>query len=194
VDSKFTRVANDYNAGERGGMFYGILMDTNGNLLANKEVQVAVNGPIYTVITDSDGRIGLQINLAQANVYTYALFFQGDEKYNASLIASSKLTVTKKPTSISAQSKSFKASATTKTVTVTLKTSKNPYDGKTYLKAGKRIKLTLDGKSYNARADGNGVAKFNIKITKKGRFTAKIKFAGDKTYQASSKKIKITIK
>jgi hypothetical protein len=193
VDSRFTRVATDYNAGERGGMFYGILMDTNGNRLANKEVQVAVNGPIYSVITDDDGRIGLQINLAQANVYTYALFFQGDEKYNATLIASSKLTVTKKPTSISASDVTFKATAKVKTVKVTLKTSKNPYDGKTYIKAGKWISLKVEGKTYKARINSKGIAKFNVGITTKGKFTAKIRFAGDKTYESSSAKIKITV-
>ena len=41
---------------------------------------------------------------------------------------------------------------------------------------------------------GNGVVKFKIKLTKKGKYTAKIKFAGDKTYEGSSKSIKITIK
>ena len=194
VDSKFTRVANDWDAGERGDKFYGVLMDTDGNVLPNKTVQIAVNGPIYNVTTDEEGRAGLQVNLKNANTYTYALFFQGDTIYNASHIASSKLTVYKKSTSISASSASFKASAKTKTVKVTLKTVKNPYDGKTYLSAGKKITLTVAGKTYTAKTDSKGVAKFNIKVTKKGTYSAKVKFAGDKTYKASAKNVKISIK
>lgn len=194
VDKNFTRVANDYNAGERGGMFYAILKDSNGNVLANKTVQIAVNGPIYNVTTDDQGRAGLQVNLANANTYTYALSFQGDDEYNSAPISSSKLTVTKKKTTISASNKVFKAKTKTKKISVTLKTVKNKYDKKTYLKSGKKVTLKVNGKTYTAKINKKGVAKFTIKITKKGKYTAKIKFAGDKTYKASSKTIKIRIK
>ena len=194
VQSSFSRVATDYSAGERGDMFYAVLKDAKGKPLAGKTVQIAVNGPIYNVTTDSQGRAGLQVNLAAANTYTYALSFQGDGQYAPAKLACSKLTVTKKATSITASAKTFKASAKTKTVSVTLKTSKNPYDQKMYLKAGKKITLTVGGKAYTAKINEKGVAKFNIKLTKKGKYSAKISFAGDKTYKASGKSIKITIK
>ena len=194
VDPTFTRYATDYYANERGAMFYATLMDTDGNVLANKTVQIAVNGPIYNVTTDKDGKAGLVVNLMNANVYTYALVFSGDEMYNATHIASSKLTVIKKTTSIKASDKSFRASAKTKTVKVTLSTIKNPFDGKVYLKSGKTLKLKINGKTYKAKIDSKGVAKFKIKLTKKGKFAAKITFAGDKTYESSSKKIVVTIK
>ena len=194
VDKTFTRVATDYNAGERGGMFYAILKDSDGNVLANKTVQIAVNGPIYNVTTDDQGRAGLQVNLANANTYTYALSFQGDDEYNSAPIASSKLTVTKKKTTLKASNKVFKAKTKTKKISVTLKTVKNQYDKKTYLKSGKKVTLKVNGKTYTAKINKKGVAKFTIKITKKGKYAAKIKFAGDKTYKASSKTIKIRIK
>lgn len=194
VDATFTRVANDWSAGERGALFYAVLKDANGNPLVNKTVQIAVNGPIYNVTTDEYGRAGLQINLAAANTYTYALSFQGDDMYNAAPIASSKLILTKKATTIKATDKTFKSTAKTKTVSVQLTTSKNPYDGKTYLSAGKKITLKVNGKTYTAKTDKNGIAKFNINLTKKGKYTASIKFAGDNTYKGSSKSIKITIK
>ena len=194
VDATFTRVANDWSAGERGALFYAVLKDANGNPLVNKTVQIAVNGPIYKVTTDEYGRAGLQINLVAANTYTYALSFQGDDMYNAAPIASSKLIITKKATTIKATDKTFKSTAKTKTVSVKLTTSKNPYDGKTYLSAGKKITLKVNGKTYTAKTDKNGIAKFNIGLTKKGKYTASIKFAGDNTYKGSSKSIKITIK
>ena len=194
VEPKFTRVANDYYAGERGGMFYAKLTDINGNPLVNKSVQIASFGRIYNVVTDEQGRAGLRISYLAANTYSYAISFQGDSKYKASPIAASKLVVTKKKTSISAVSKKFKAKTKKKIIKVTLKTVKNPYNGKTYLKAGKKLTLTIKGKKYTAKINKKGVAKFTIKLTKKGKYTAKIKFAGDKTYKASTKSIKVTIK
>ena len=194
ADAKFSRVAVDYNAGERGAMFYAILKDSNGNVLANKTVQIAINGKIYNKTTDVEGRAGLQINFAAANTYSYAISFQGDDTYNAAPIAASKLTVTKKKTTIKATNKVFKAKTKIKKIRVTLKTVKNQYDNKTYLKSGKKVTLKVNGKTYTAKINKKGVAKFTIKITKKGKYTAKIKFTGDKTYKASSKTIKIRIK
>lgn len=194
VESAFTRDATDYYAGERGGMFYAVLKDSNGNPLANKTAQIAVNGPIYTVTTDEQGRFGIRINLAAANTYTCVLSFQGDDNYNAAPLVSSKLTVVKKSTAITASNKVFNAKSKTKTISVKLTTIKNKYDGKTYLKEGKKITLKVNGKTYTAKINSKGIAKFTIKLTKKGKYTAQIKFAGDVTYKASSKSIKITIK
>ena len=194
VDSKFTRLATDYGAGERGGYFYARLVDSDGNPIAGKTVQISVNGPVYEVTTDSQGRAGLQVNLAAANTYTYALSFSGDDEYNPAQIASSKLTVTKKATFITAKSVSFKAKAKTKTVRVSLKTVNNPFDGKMYLKTGKKLTLKVKGKTYTAKINKNHVAKFSIKLTKKGKYTAKISFDGDATYEASSNSVKINIK
>ena len=175
-------------------MFYAILKDNEGNVLANKTVQIAFNGKIYNRTTDDEGKAGLQVNLANANTYTFAVSFQGDDEYNAAFITSSKIVVTKKKTTIKAANKVFKAKTKTKKISVTLKTVKNKYDKKTYLKSGKKVTLKVNGKTYTAKINKKGVAKFTIKITKKGKYTAKIKFAGDKTYKASSKTIKIRIK
>jgi hypothetical protein len=194
VTPAFTRYATDYYAGERGALFYATLTDINGNPLANKTVQIAVNGPIYNVTTDENGRAGLQVNLAAANTYTYALSFQGDDDYNAAPLASTKLTVIKKTASISASAKSFKSTAKTKKITVTLKTMNNPYNKKNYLKSGKTITLKINGVTYTAKTNAKGQATFSIKLTKKGKYTAAISFAGDKTYNAASKKITVTIK
>ena len=194
ANQTFTCAAVDYNAGERGGMFYAILKDNDGNVLANKTVQIAFNGKIYNKTTDDQGRAGLQVNLANANTYTFAVSFQGDDEYNAAFITSSKIVVTKKKTTIKATNKVFKAKTKTKKISVTLKTVKNKYDKKTYLKSGKKVTLKVNGKTFTAKINKKGVAKFTIKITKKGKYTARIKFAGDKTYNASSKTIKIRIK
>ena len=194
VAEEFTRVACDYAAGERGDYFYAVLKDSNGNLLVNKTVQIAVNGPIYNMTTDENGAVGLMVNLASANTYTYALAFSGDKDYNAAPLACSKLIVTKKPITIAAKDCSFKVDAKTKTVTATLKTSANPYDGKTYLSSGKKVTLNVNGNTYTGTIDASGKVTFNVKLTKKGTYNAVISFSGDKTYEAAEKTVKITVK
>ena len=194
VAKEFTRVACDYGAGERGDYFYAVLKDSNGTLLVNKTVQIAVNGPIYNFTSDENGTVGIMVNLASANTYTYALAFSGDEDCNAAPLACSKLIVTKKPITIAAKDCSFKADAKTKIVTATLSTSKNPYDGKTYLSSGKKVTLKVNGNTYSGTIDASGKVTFNVKLTKKGTYNAVISFSGDQTYEAAEKTIKITIK
>ncbi len=195
VENQFTRYANDFNAGERGAMFYFTLKDGDGNVLANKSVKIGINGVIYSVVTDSKGKAGLQINLAKSTAYTYAIAYLGDDEYNASF-AVSKLNLVKKPITITPKKTSytFTASAKNKYVEATLSTIKNPYGGKMYLSTGKKVTLTINGKTYTATAGKNGAIKFNIgSTTKKGTYKVTIKYAGDATYEAGTSKT-ITIK
>ena len=67
-------------------------------------------------------------------------------------------------------------------------------DGVNYMSAGKKITMKINGKTYTAKTNANGQATFSLSITKKGKFTASVKFAGDKTYASASKSVKITIK
>ncbi|WP_405274034.1 hypothetical protein, partial [Methanobrevibacter sp.] len=67
------------------------------------------------------------------------------------------------------------------------------HDGKAHL-SPKKVTLTIGGKTYSANTNNNGKATFNIKITKKGTYSAKINFAGDNTYLEKTKSVKITIK
>ena len=56
--------------------------------------------------------------------------------------------------------------------------------------------LTNNGKkTFKAKTNAKGKATFKIKkLTKKGKYSAVIKFKGNKAYKASSKKVKITLK
>lgn len=194
TDNQLSRPASDTKAGEKGSTFNAMLLDENGKVLSNKTVQVAVNGKISNLTTDSFGRVPIQLTSANANVYTYVFAFSGDDDYYASSVAPIKVTITKKTTSISASSKTFKSQAKTKQVTVTLKTTKNPVNGKTYLSSGKKLTLKVNGKTYTGKTNTKNQVKFKIKLTKKGKYTARINFAGDKTYASSSKTVKITLK
>lgn len=193
ISPNVTRFATDYKAGERGEMLYAYVLDENGNAVANKMVQISLNGVIYNLKTDANGRVGKRINTMYSGKYDFVVSFPGDSSYNAAPLALSKVTIIKKDTSISASSKTFKAPAKTKTISVKLNTIKNK-DGNTYISAGKKITLKINGKTYTAKINSKGVAKFTIKLNKKGKYTASVKFAGDKMYKASSKSIKVTIK
>ena len=194
VGNNFTQYAIDYYAGERGGYFNVQLFDENGKYLANKPVKIGFNGKVYNCTTDAKGWAKLQINLRNAGSYTFAVGFLGDDDYTGSMELYV-IKVNKKPTAISASATSFTASAATKKYTVTLSTSKcSSIDGKTYLDSGKVIKLEIGGKTFTAKTDSKGKATFDISLTKKGTYTATVKFAGDKSYEASSKSVKITLK
>ena len=95
--------------------------------------------------------------------------------------------VTKKAFKITAKKKTFKKSLKTKKYTVTLKSGKTPI---------KKVKLIIKigRKTFKATTNAKGKAKFKIKLTKKGRYTAKITFKGNAYYKAAAKKVKIVLK
>ncbi len=96
--------------------------------------------------------------------------------------------VTKKVAKIIAAKKTFKAKTKTKKYTITLKS------GKTAIKKAK-VTLKIKGKTYKATTNAKGKATFKItKLTKKGKYTAKINFAGNSVYKEVTKKVKITVK
>ena len=148
----------------------------------NVSVVVSINGKKFTTIkTDSKGVASFKISQAPG---TYKLTLTASGKS-----VSKTMTVKKATPKLTANAKSFKKSVKTKKYTVTLKTNQN--------KVMKNTKVTLkvNGKTYSAKTNAKGQATFKItKLTKKGKFTAVVKFAGNKYYNAKTVKAKITIK
>ena len=189
VEKAFKRYAVDYNAGERGYKFYFTLTDGDGNILSEKPVKIGVDGKIYNVKTDKEGKAGLMINLATSNFYTYGISFLGDDDYKASFEVS-RLNVVKKDVTITPAKTSytFSASAKTKTITATLKSINQ------YIPSGKQVTITVAGKTFKATIGTKGQISLNIgAATKKGTYKATINFAGTGTYAAANSKT-ITVK
>ena len=94
----------------------------------------------------------------------------------------------KNASKITAKKKTFKRKAKVKKYTITLKSGKNPI---------KKVKVTIKvgKKTYSAKTNAKGKATFKIKkLTKKGKYTAIIKFKGNKSFKPTTKKVKIVIK
>ena len=163
------------------------LKDSKGNPISG--VKISVNlGKSRTVKTNSKGQAKVSTNGLVPKKYTAKITFNGNTKY-AKATKSVKVTVKKAKPKLTAKKKTFKGSVKIKKYTVTLKTNKN--------RAMKNAKLTLKvkGKIYSAKTNAKGKATFKItKLTKKGKFTAVVKFAGNKYYNAKTVKPKITVK
>ena len=181
----------------------GTLKDIYGNPIANATIVYTIaGGDKLNTTTDGNGSFAVKVD--KNGLVT--INFEGDEISEPSAFSitldgivpetPAKDNDTKKDTSkvkvatkIVAKKKAFKAKVKTKKYTITLKT-----------KAGKVIKkvkvtLKIKGKTYKATTNAKGKATFKIKkLTKKGKYTAKIKFAGNKNFKASSKNVKITVK
>ena len=166
-------------------MVYFTLKDANGRPIANTPMQIGFNGVVYTfekdgICTDENGTAKLQINLGYKGDYTFAICFLGDENCNASF-AVAKITVKEQIPSLTVPNKSYKANAKTKTMTATFQTENgNPI-------VGKWVTFTINGKTYKAKTNSNGVASVNVSIAKAGRYTGVAKFAGDSTFKAVNK-------
>ena len=58
-----------------------------------------------------------------------------------------------------------------------------------------KVTIKVNKKTFTAKTNSKGVATFKLtKLTKKGKYTAVVKYAGDKYYNAKSVKPKITVK
>lgn len=175
-----------YNGGK---YIVATLKDEAGNPLIGFVVLVNINSKTTNLTTDDNGQVKLTTNaLAPKTSYAATITFEGDSKYSPST-KTVKVTVKKATPKLTAKAKTFKKSVKIKKYVVTLKTNKN--------KVMKNTKVTLkvNGKTYSAKTNSKGQATIKInKLTKKGKFIATIKYAGNKYYNAKTVKAKITVK
>ena len=167
------------------------LTDANGNAISGKKVTVDFNGVKKSLTTNDKGQVSYAIGTKlNPKTYTATITFGGDKGYVKST-GYVKVVVNKANSVLTAKQKTFKVKKAKK-YTVTLKS------GKTALK---KVKVTITGKfkgkkiKITKKTNNKGKVTFNLKkLTKKGKFAATVKFAGNKYYKATSKKVKITVK
>ena len=172
--------------GRAGEYFTVKLQDNNKNALAGVQVKIGFNGVIYNRTTNEDGQARLQINLIKPTLYTFAIAYLGDEKYQASFEVA-KITVKAQTPKLTASAKTFKANAKTKSVSATLISARGvPI-------SGQKLSFALNGKTYTAKTNSKGIATVNISLNKKGTYFCTVKFAGMNGCNAKSTKTAVKI-
>ena len=179
--TKITFNATDIDKVYSGKTTFKVKVLDNDKPVAQKDIIFTVDNKDYVKRTDENGTATISLDLAAGKHYIYT-------EYN-DVIGKNQIVIKKAASKITAKAKTFKSAAKTKKYEITLKNNKG--------QAIKNVKVTLkvNGKTYTAKTNSYGKATFNIKnLTKKGKHTAKIQFAGNGYYKASSASKTITIK
>jgi hypothetical protein len=213
----YTSPVNTTKDGRIGNYFVIKLLDAEGNILPGLPIKIGFNGKIYERNITSNGAASLQINLKKEDVYTFAIYFSGDEDYLGSF-AVAKITVSKaypkpnkanqsaigEPASVNKTSTKIKTVIDYKDMVTTTVNSVDGRIGKYFtftlndIKgkpiAGKFIQIGFNGQVYNRTTDANGSAKLQINLKKATVYTFAISFLEDDEYQGSFAVAKITVK
>ena len=184
-------VASGVTAVYNGGKYVvATLKDGSNKPISNVKVSIKFsNGKVINSKTDKNGKVKFSTNgLVPVKSYSATITFAGNINYLKST-KSVKVTVKKATVKLTAKAKTFKRTVKTKKYTVTLKTNQNKVMKNT------KVTITVNKKTYTAKTNSKGVATFKLtKLTKKGKYTATVKYAGSKYYNAKTVKPKITVK
>ncbi|MDO5849715.1 MAG: succinylglutamate desuccinylase/aspartoacylase family protein [Methanobacteriaceae archaeon] len=164
---------------------YVTLKDNNGKVLSKKKVTVKIKGKYYKLTTNNKGVAKLKIT-SKLGTYKVSVKYAGSSNYVASS-ASSKVVITKVPTSIVAPAISYD-STKYGYLTVTLK------DNNKKVLKNKVVYVYISSlkKTYKLKTNSKGVAKLKFHSLK--NYSCTVKFKGDKTYLASSVSSKLNVK
>lgn len=164
------------------------LKDSQG-VVSGKKVTVKVGSISKTLKTNSKGKISIDISTLAPKSYKATINSAADSVYKASSKSNVKVVVKKAKTKITAKTVNAKVNAKVKNVVAVVKfNSKKPLQGK-------KVSLKIKGKTYIVKTNKKGKAIFKVKnLKKKGNFVGTIKFAGDKYFKGTSKKVKVIVK
>ena len=154
--------------------FTAKFLKSNGKALANRYVKFKLNGNTYKVKTNSYGQAKLALNKLKKGTYKVISYNNdGFSKTNTVKIysrASTKLT-TKYCEMTSDDNKVIQAQ---------FSTALNDDS-----KAGKTVKITINGKTYSKKTGSDGVVSLNVKSFKKGLYSVEYQFVGNKFFKSS---------
>lgn len=174
--SDISKVAGD------GRRFKATFLKSNGKALAKRYVKFKVNGKTYKVKTNNKGVASLSVKSLKKGKYKI-ISYNTDGLSKVNYIKVVKTAKTK----LLAKNYIF-LTGDKKVIRVTLHNQFDYAPG-----SGKLIKFTVNGKSYKKKTNSKGVAKLTLPKLKKGTYTVKYSFAGNKVYKASSAKAKVIV-
>ena len=165
-----------------GKKFSAKFLKSNGKVLANKNIKFKINGKTYTAKTNSKGVATLTMYNLKPGTYKMVSYnVDGLTKTNTvKVVKTAKTTLT--------TSDYVYLTSDSKTLKVTLKNQFGYAPS-----SGKVIKFTVNGKSYTAKTNSNGVASLKLSSISNGAYTVKYSFAGNSYYKASSASGKLTV-
>ena len=163
------------------------LMDSDGIPISGKEIYIKLvfGGKYYVYYGDTGSSGALRLSTKGIDPGTYTVYISSE---NCKQI-SAKMIIKKATVKLTANAKTFKKSVKIKKYTITLKNNLNKVMKST------KVTLKVNGKTYSAKTNTKGQATFKItKLTKKGKFTAIVKYGGSKFYNSKTVKPKITVR
>ena len=165
----------------------GILKDEFGNLLANKEIIITINGQEYTIITDNDGKYNYIYTTSTLGENIVSVNYPGNNKYSPSSNQTS-FNVRKINTNLSIDTIDDTTIESDITISGILK------DEFGNLLANKEIIITINGQEYTTTTDNDG--KYNYKYTTEmtGLHNIEVIYAGDTTYFPSNNKTTFNVR
>ena len=165
------------------------LVNSKGDMLVGRQITVNLNSKNYNAVVQGDGNAVIKVpSSLAAKTYTATVTYRGETGISGSTLKVS-VVVNKAAPKLTAAKKTFKVKDKTKKYVVTLKTNKN----KVY--KNQKITIKVNGKTYTAKTNSKGQATFKLtKLTKKGTFTATVKYSGSANFKALTKKVKMTVK
>ena len=134
------------------GSFSVTLKDSNGTALANKTVSFVINGVNYSGVTDSNGVASVALSLNPGK-YTVTASFAGDNAADASNVSS---TINILSTIASKDITKYYKGSTKYTATF--------YTSAGGVLANTNVKITVNGKAYTVKTNGNGVASLAVNL------------------------------
>lgn len=163
------------------------LKDSQG-VVSGKKVTVKVGSISKTLNTNSKGKISIDISTLAPKSYKATINSAADGVYKAASKSNVNVVVKKAKTKITAKTVKAKVNAKVKNVVAVVK-----FNSKKLLK-GKLVTLKIKGKTYKVKTNKKGKAVFKVKnLNKKGTFVGTIKFAGDKYFKGTSKKVNVVV-
>lgn len=162
--------------------FTAKFLKSNGKVLANKKVKFKINGKTYTVKTNSKGKASLSLTSLKKGTYKITSYnTDGLTKVNTVKVVKSVATT------LTASDYTF-LKTDSKTIKVKLLNKFGYAPPK-----GKIVKFKINGKTYKAKTNANGIAKVKLPSLKNGVYTVKYTFSKSGYYKASSAKSTVTI-
>ncbi|MDO5850767.1 MAG: hypothetical protein Q4P14_06075, partial [Methanobacteriaceae archaeon] len=161
------------------------LTDENGNGIEGKTIFVNIKGiKTYKVTTNASG-VAIFKFKSIPKTYTASIYFNGDSNYLASKV-SSKITIKKAPTVISAPAIKSYITISNHVLVISLK------DKNGVALSNKKITVKIEGRILKLTTDKRGMVKIGF-INKIRNTKVSIKFAGTAYYSASSLSSRVTI-